>query len=253
MEQIIGVLHAPHSGNERKPRTYRQKARRAYLVIAKRRKASKKKIRKAIGQLLRYVMRDLKAIEHLATRTPLTVLSRPQYKILLVIRELVRQQKMMYDTRSHRVEDRNVSTQPHVRPIVRGKAKANVEFGAKVAVSVVDGYARIDLAQWDTFNEGQLLQVPVEAYRERYGCYPEAVLADKLYRTRANLEYCRERGIRLSGPRPGRPSKAEQAMHKKMERQDSAERMPSKASLARANADTGLTASERGWKTPASQ
>ncbi|WAH37510.1 IS5 family transposase [Alicyclobacillus dauci] len=225
LEQIIDVLHAPHSGKERKPRTYRQKARRAYLVIAKQRRASKQKIRRAIGQQLRYVMRDLKTIDHLATRTPLTELSRQQYKNLLVVRELVRQQKMMYDTRSHRVEDRIVSiSQPHVRPIVRGKAKANVEFGAKVAVSMVDGYARIDHAQWDTFNEGQLLQESVEAYRERYGCYPEAVLADKLYRTRANLQYCRERGIRLSGPRLGRPSKAEHAMHKQMERQDSAER-----------------------------
>ena len=225
LEQIIDVLHAAHAGRERKPRTYRQKARRAYLVIAKQRRASRQKIRRAIGQQLRYVMRDLKAIDRLATHTPLTELSRQQYKNLLVIRELAQQQKMMHDTRSHRVEDRIVSiSQPHVRPIVRGKAKANVEFGAKVAVSMVDGYARIDRAEWDTFNEGQLLQESVEAYRERYGCYPEAVLADKLYRTRANLQYCRQRGIRLSGPRLGRPSKAEESMHKRVERQDSAER-----------------------------
>ncbi|MCY0896762.1 MAG: hypothetical protein OWS03_10830 [Alicyclobacillaceae bacterium] len=99
------------------------------------------------------MMRGLKAFDRWATRTPLTVLSRKQYKSLLVIRELVRQQKMMYDTRFHRVEDRIVSiSQPHVRPIVRGKAKANVEFGAKFAVSMVDGCARIDCAQWDTFN-----------------------------------------------------------------------------------------------------
>ncbi|WDL97896.1 IS5 family transposase [Alicyclobacillus sp. ALC3] len=225
LEQLIDVLHAPHAGRERKPRTYRQKARRAYLVIAKQRRTSKQKIRRAIGQQLRYVMRDLKAIEHLATRTPLTKLSRQQYKNLLVIQELFRQQKMMHDTRSHRIDDRIVSiSQPHVRPIVRGKAKANVEFGAKVAVSMVDGYARIDHVQWDTFNEGQLLQESVEAYRERYGCYPEAVLADKLYRNRANLQYCRDRGIRLSGPRLGRPAKAEEAAHKQVERQDSAER-----------------------------
>lgn len=255
LEQIIDVLHAPHSGREKKPRTYRQKARRAYLVIAKQRKASKQRIRRAIGQQLRYVMRDLKAIDHLATRTPLTVLSRQQYKNLLVIRELVRQQKMMYDTRFHRVEDRIVSiSQPHVRPIVRGKAKANVEFGAKVAVSMVDGFARIDCAQWDTFNEGQLLQESVEAYRERYGCYPGVVLADKLYRTRANLQYCRERGIRLSGPRLGRPSKAEQVMHKKMERQDSAERNAIEGKFGEGKrADTDLTASERGWRIPASR
>ena len=36
---------------------------------------------------------------------------------------------------------------------------------------------------------------------------PKAVLADKLFRNRANLAYCKQRGIRLSGPRLGRPPK----------------------------------------------
>jgi transposase, IS5 family len=225
LEEIIDALHAPHRGSMRKPRTYRQEARKKFLIVAKQRKASKQKIRRAIGQQLRYVKRDLLAVEKLSALTPLTVLSRRQYKNLLVIQELARQQREMYETRSHRVNDRIVSiSQPHVRPIVRGKAKANVEFGAKVAVSMVDGYARIDHMQWDPFNESGLLQDSVETYRERYGCYPEAVLADKLYRTRANLQYCKEHGIRLSGPRLGRPAKAEQAEHKKIERQDSAER-----------------------------
>lgn len=85
------------------------------------------------------------------------------------------------------MEDRIVSiSQPHIRPIVRGKAKAAVEFGAKIAASMVDGDARIERLDWDNFNEGLTLQEAVEMYRERYGFYPEAVLADKLYRTRAN-------------------------------------------------------------------
>ncbi len=47
----------------------------------------------------------------------------------------------MHEKRSHRINHRIVSiSQPHVRPIVRGKAKANVEFNSKVAISVVDGY-----------------------------------------------------------------------------------------------------------------
>lgn len=111
-----------------------------------------------------------------------------------------------------------------MRPIVRVKAKANEMCGAKVAVSTVDGYARIDCAQGDTCNEGQLPQESVAAYRDRYGCDPEAVPADKVYRTRTYPQYCRERGLRLSGPQSGRPSKAEKGMHKTMERQDSAER-----------------------------
>jgi len=39
----------------------------------------------------------------------------------------------MYDNHTHSVENRIVSLpQPHIRPIVRGKAKTPVEFGAKL-------------------------------------------------------------------------------------------------------------------------
>ncbi len=131
----------------------------------------------------------------------------------------------MYRKRTRRIDDRIVSiSQPHVRPMVRGKARAHVEFGAKVAVSLVNGYARLERLDWNNFHEGQTLQAAVEAYRERYGCYPEAVLADKVYRTRENLRYCKERGIRLSGPPLGRPSKFMEAQQQRMEKEDAAGR-----------------------------
>jgi hypothetical protein len=107
---------------------------------------------------------------------------------------------------------------------VRGKAKASVEFGAKIAISLVNGYALMEKLQWDNYNEGVTLQNAVETYYKRFGYYPEAVLADKIYRTRDNLRYCKEHGIRLSGPRLGRPSKKEQTEQKPKARQDAAER-----------------------------
>ena len=61
------------------------------------------------------------------------------YKKLLVISELYRQKKQMCEKRSHKVADRIVSiSQPHVRPIERGKANAEVEVGAKISVALVD-------------------------------------------------------------------------------------------------------------------
>src|SRR5699024_1819863 len=70
------------------------------------------------------------------------------------------------------------------------------------------------------------LKESVEKYKQRYGYYPEAVLADTIYRTRENRAYCKEHGIRLSGPRLGRPSKDKQitATQKRTERQDASER-----------------------------
>ena len=192
----------------KKRRERRHQARRDYLRATKNRRLSRKEIHKAIGRQLRYVARDLAFVEQLAQHTELTVLSRQQYRNLLVIHELHRQQQEMYRTCSRRSEDRIVSiTQPHVRPIVRGKAKANVEFGAKLAISVVDGYALMEKVSWDSFNEGTTLIESVEKYVNRFGCYPEAILADKIYRNRENLRYCKERGIRLSGRSSGdRPS-----------------------------------------------
>ena len=48
------------------------------------------------------------------------------------IRKLYEQQLEMYQNKTHRVDDRIVSIQqPYLRPIVRGKTKAPVEFGTK--------------------------------------------------------------------------------------------------------------------------
>ncbi len=112
----------------------------------------------------------------------------------------------MFQTKTHRIDDRIVSiSQPHVRPIVRGKVHTNVEFGAKLSLSLVDGWAFLDNLKWDAYHEGNDLPTSVERYVERNGVYPEAVLADQIYLTRENRKYCKKRGIRLSGPKLGRP------------------------------------------------
>ena len=135
-------------------------------------------------------------------------LTRWQRERLAVIRTLYAQQREMYETGSPRIDDRIVSlSQPWVRPIVRGKQNAPVEFGAKIGMSDIDGFLRIEVLSWDAFNECHTLQDSVEAYRKAYGHYPERVLADTIYRTRDNLRYCKEHGIHLNGPRLGKPSK----------------------------------------------
>jgi hypothetical protein len=72
----------------------------------------------------------------------------------------------MYDQRSRRIDDRIVSiSQPHVRPIKRGKAGADTEFGAKVSISLVDGVSFVDRISWDNFNEGIDLISQIKSYR----------------------------------------------------------------------------------------
>ena len=129
-EKIINILYEPLKEKlGKKPKTYRKLARKNYLQVAKKRRPSRKQ-RRAIRKQLQYVKRNLSNIEQLIQAgASLEVLSSSQYKSLLVVAEVYRQQQWMYDNKTSRVEDRIVSlSQPHIRPIVRGKAGTPVEF-----------------------------------------------------------------------------------------------------------------------------
>ena len=113
------------------PRMYRRNARKDYLNLARCKKRTSKKIHKAIRQQLQYIRRDRKYINELMeTECELT---QKQTRRLAVIDKVYEQQKYMYENKVHSVPDRIVSiSQPCIRPIVRGKAAAPVEFGAKM-------------------------------------------------------------------------------------------------------------------------
>lgn len=107
-------------------------------------------------------------------------------------------------------------SQSRVRPIVRGKQRAEVEFGSKIEMSVVDGYLRVKKLSWEAFNKGGTLIDSAESYRRTYGHYPARILADKIFRTRENLRYCKERGIHMSGPKLGKPPADEVLRHQQL-------------------------------------
>ena len=219
LECMIDDLYEPLKGRMSKPRTYRRNARKDYLSEAKVRKYRKKSLHRAIGKQLRYVARDLRIIERLSTEQGCGQLSSRQQREHHTIQELCRQQQLMYETHTHSVDDRIVSiSQPHVRPIVRGKAGAETEFGAKIMVSLINGYSFVDELSWDNFNEGVKLKDAIETFRFRTGYYPEVVHADTIFRNRTNLEFCTQRGIRLSGPRLGRPKIKQLKAQKRLER-----------------------------------
>ena len=143
-EELIDLLYH-ESLHQNKPRTYRKQARREYLKIAQKKKKGKMEIRKGIRKQLAYLKRNLKHIDLLLDKYPTFPLKAKQQKYLWVIHTLYEQQQQMYDAHSHTVKDRIASIhQPHVRPIVRGKSTAKTEFGAKVNVSLVDGFSFLD-------------------------------------------------------------------------------------------------------------
>ena len=211
-EQIIDTLYECSEKNGRKPRTYRVKARKAYLAIAKQKRPGSKVRRKGVKQQLQYLRRNLRHIEELLTHWPEgEAVPLPDWLMrrYWVIPHLYAQQKAMYDSNTKRCDNRIVSiSQPHVRPIVRGKQDKPVEFGAKLSVSLTaDGVACVDRVSWDAYHEGHDLVAQVERYRERLGHYPEAVYADPAYGSRDNRRYLKQRGIRFAGKPLGRPKK----------------------------------------------
>ena len=95
--------------------------------------------------------------------------------LYLTILMLYGQQKYMYDNKVHSVEHRIVSiTQPWIRPVVRGKARAAVEFGAKFDLSLdSEGYGHIEKISFEAYNESTCLIEAVERFKARTGHYPE--------------------------------------------------------------------------------
>ena len=222
-EQIIDILYKSLEGKlKKKPRTYRKIARKAYLEIAKRRRTSRKQRRKAKKKQLQYIQRNLRNIDRLIEEgANLKSLSSGQYRKLLVGSEIYRQQKWMWENKTSRIENRIVSlSQPHIRPIVRGKARSNTEFGSKLSVSYFEGYVFLEKMSWENYNESGDLKAQVEAYKEYTGYYPESVHVDQIYRTRENRAWCKEKGIRISGVPLGRPPKTVSEATKKQARED---------------------------------
>ena len=193
---------------KQKPRTYRRKARQQYLELAKKKTKSKRALHKAIGRQIRYLKRNLSSIEKLLDKNPGSFpLAHRDQQIYWVIQHIYAQQKEMHDNHIHSIKDRIVNIyQPYVRPIVRGKDKAKVEFGAKLGVSLCNGYARINTLSWDAYNESTDLKKQVESFYQAHGHYPEVVITDNIYGTRENRQWLRERNIRYSGKALGRPS-----------------------------------------------
>jgi transposase, IS5 family len=207
LEKMIDKIHASTKvEGTQKPRTHREVARKQYLKVAQNRNPSKKVIRKGIKLQLNYVKRDLKILNEYFDREGCICLDKKEHNLFLRINHLYDQQLEMYKTKTHSIADRLVSIhQPYVRPIVRGKRTAKVEFGAKIQVGLSKGLAYLDYFSWDAYNEGILLKQSVEDYKRRNGTYPKEVLADKIYCTRENRRWLKVKNIDLKAKPLGRP------------------------------------------------
>lgn len=199
-EELIDIIC--ERTEHRKPRTYREVARRDYLDAIKRKKLGKKQRRKAIKAQIQYLRRDIKHIHILLDQCPIgiKILDRGERKYFFVIQTVLEQQAEMCGKDTHTIEERIVSIhQPHVRAIPRGKARAKIEFGSKIDLSMHDGYGYIERFKWGAFNESEDLQTALYNYYMRYGYYPARVFIDKIYATAENLKLLESLHVQFIG------------------------------------------------------
>ncbi len=237
LEEMVDALH--HPKDRVKPRTYRKKARKDYLKTAKKRQKTAKEVRKAIKAQLQYIRRDLDIVNVLLENGK--ALSDWHMGRLETIKKLYEQQLFMFQNRTHKVENRIVSlSQPWVRPIVRGKAKAKCEFGAKLDISVSDGFVRLERTSFDAYNEGDNLIEIIARYKARTGHYPARVLVDQIYRNRDNLAFCKKWNIQLSGKPLGRPKRDPDKAQRRREYIDGIDRIEVERKFSHAKGSFGL-------------
>lgn len=208
LERIIDVFYH-QSDDKLKPRTYKRNARKDFLNFIKKKRKSRQEIRKGVRKQLQYVKRDIAFVNKYLEDSILTkALSNRDCELLKTIAATYKQQKEMFETKTHSCANRIVNIyQPYVRPMPRGKEKVKTEFGSKIDVSLTDGFARIDRLDWEAFNESTDLMLQLNNYHQIYGCYPAKYLGDKIYLTRKNRKILDELGIKYFGPPLGRPSK----------------------------------------------
>ena len=187
LEKAISIYwkFVPHKGHMLPYN--KKKARKSFLKLSKSKKWSRNKVRKAISEQLHYIELAAQRLDELRLQfdKPDDYLPTWLLKRLEVIPKVYEQQNEMFENGKQSCKDRIVSLeQPHVRPIVRGKKE----------------------------------------YKRRFGVYPKAVLADKIYQTKNNKKYCKLRGIRLSGKALGRKNEAQKEAEKQQMYRDSCER-----------------------------
>jgi len=192
-----------------RPRNKYPDVKSAYLSYSKKRKHKNSSTRSMTRRLLALADKLLGQVNTLikSYRKQLEF-SSDCMRRLNVIKEVLSQQNRLFDGK--KVSDRIVSVDKHyLRPIVRGKEKKSVEFGAKVNNIQVDGISFIQHISFDAFNEGTLLKDCVSLHQKLFKTRVRALGADAIYGTNANRKFCSTRSIMTSFVRKGRAGKDE--------------------------------------------
>jgi hypothetical protein len=193
----------------RMPRSKYDKQNRRYHSYCKKRKHGESETRVLKRSLLHLLDKLIGELEKTLHRNSSHLeLSSVFHKRLSVIKSILHQQT----ARFHGEEVKGVIVsidKDYIRPIVRGKEKKRVEFGAKVNTIQVDGINFIEHLSFDAFNEGIRIPQCINKHQHLLRKRVTHLAADRIYATNYNRKYCSSRNITTSFVRKGRESKNE--------------------------------------------
>lgn len=184
------------------------KWKRRYVSYSKMRRKTQKKKRALTRSLLRLLGKISDELDRLEAvyKIPMT---KDRYRRRATAKRIHGQQ-YAYFHHGQKPKNRIVSLdKDYIRPIVRGKEKKPVEFGAKVNKFQIDGISFIERLGFDAFHEGNRFQDTVFKAQRLTKVKTRLAGADAIYATNRNRRFATKYDIRTDFKRKGRAGKHE--------------------------------------------
>jgi transposase, IS5 family len=186
-EQIPGLCKL---SGQKTPRSKFKEQKIKQIDFSKKRKVGIKANKKRVKSLLKLLKKGIEAFQNLLDQTKGLHLSENVANKFKTIRKVYQQQRYLVENKTTSVKDRIVSlSQPHIRPIVRGKENKPVEFGIKAHIMQVGGLNIIEYHSFNAFNETTRLKHAYFKHRSMIGTCTH-LAADGIYPTNSNRRFC---------------------------------------------------------------
>jgi hypothetical protein len=195
------------------PRSKYLKWKKRYVSYSKMRRKTKKKKRALTRSLLLLLSKFNEELDRLEAQYGIAM-TKDQYRRRATAKKIYSQQ-YPYFHQGQMPKNRIVSLdKDYLRPIVRGKEKKPVEFGAKVNKFQIDGISFIEHLSFDAFHEGNRFQDTVFKAQRLTKVKTRLAGADAIYATNKNRTFATRYNIHTDFKRKGRAGK-----HEKQRRQ----------------------------------
>ena len=174
-----------------------------YFGFSKMRRKTKSK-RTSLTRALLKLLAKFIAFESYLCKTNQVTFTTAYYRRVAIIKKVYNQQNNFFKT-GERIKDRIVSiSKEYLRPIVRGKEKKPVEFGAKVNKLQIDGINFIEHLSFNAFNEGIRLQSTIFKAQSLTHKKLKIIGADAIYATNKNRIFVSKHNIKTDFKRKGK-------------------------------------------------